>query len=511
MKKLLALLLVLCMVLGMVACAKPADSADSTTTTGEETTETEETVGNREDISVVDEDDLILKTDDVDSNDAYINPEKFGGKTIHIAGINSETFDDIENMGKGSYLWMMRAACEDWAALNNCTIEYVCDNDSTSILTAVNSGETPDLVLYTNAYPLLSNLDITRAFTDEELAVVSKIVGEGWASMIHYQGEIHGLEVPWGGNHWYYYNRTMYENYGAKSPKEYYQEGNWTFETMEKCHESVTRDNNGDGKINEDDTYGISSTYLTDFMGAPYHFYMDPVTGKLTCTYGTSEEYRRLLEMSYTGRTETLSVLSGYYTCKTSANPRPSAMFADAEWYNFEHLYDVLDNGDVIECLPNPVFTTEQPTRVTNHTVRYMAMLNSCDENEAAFALYCYMLKVGMRYISDFSVGLYECTYDGIQGASDYSKGWLKQFKKVLQDRRRAFAEIEDWDQEHYLQMVKDLFASETRQYIVSNYDSAGSSGETIKTEGLPPASVIAKLAEAGNAFVTKYNSLYAK
>lgn len=506
MKKLLALLLVLCMVLGMVACAKPQDSADSTTT--EETTETEDTTPIRDDISVVDEDDLILKTDDVDSNDAYINPEKFGGKTIQIAGINSETFDDIENMGSGSYLWMMRAACEDWAALNNVKIEYVCDNDSTSILTAVNSGDTPDIVLYANAYPLLSNLGITRAFTDEELAVVSKIVGEGWASMISYQGEIHGLEMPWGGNHWYYFNRTMYENYGAKSPKEYYQEGNWTFETMEKCHESVTRDNNGDGKINENDTYGISSTYLTSFLGAPYRILMDETTGKLTSIIGTSAEYRKLLEMSYTGQTETLSVLSGYYTCKTSATPRPSAQFADAEWYNFEHLYSVLDNGDVIECLPNPVFSTEQPTRVTNHTVRYMAMLNSCDENEAAFALYCYMLKVGMRYISDFSVGLYECTYDGIQGASDYSKAWMKQFKKVLQDRRRAFAEIEDWDQEHYLQMVKDLFAPETRQYIISSYNV---SVDEVKTEGLPPASIIAKQAEAYNAMVTKYNSLYAK
>ena len=507
MKKLLALLLVLCMVLGMVACAKPADSAEGTTT-NEETTETEETVGIREDITVVDEADLILKTDDVDSNDAYINPEKFGGKTIHIAGIESESFDDISNMGQGSYLWMMRAACEDWAALNNAKIEYICANDSTSILTAVNAGDTPDIVLYCNEYPLLSNMNITRAFTADELEVLKKIVGEGWTEMIHYKGDIHGLEIPWGGNHWYYYNRTMYENYGAKTPKEYYQEGNWTFETMEKCHESVTKDNNGNGKIDEDDTYGISSTYISDFMGAPYRVIMDEETGKLSSIVDTSAEYRELLEMSYKGTTETLSVLSGYFTCKTPTSPRPSAQFADAEWYNFEHLYQTLDNGDVIEAIPNPVFSTEQPTRVTNYTVRYMSMLNSCDENEAAFALYCYILKVGMRYTSDFSIGLYECTYDGIQGASDYSAGWLKQFKKVLQDRRRAFAEIEDWDQDTYIQMVKDLFSKDTRQYIISSY--AGVPSFTEKTEGLPPASIIAKYAEYNNGWIAKYNSLYA-
>ena len=506
MKKLLALLLVLCMVLGMVACAKPADSAEGTTT-GEETTETEETVGIREDITVVDEEDLVLKTGDVDSNDAYINPEKFGGKTIQIAGIDSESYEDISNMGKGTYLWMMRAACEDWAALNNAKVEFICDNDSTSILTAVNSGDRPDMVLYTNAFPQLANLNITKAFTDEQTEVLGKIVGEGWLDMLNYKGDCYGVEIPWGGNHWYYYNRTMYENYGVKSPKEYYQEGNWTWETMEKCHESVTKDNNGNKKIDEDDTYGITSDYIMAFMAAPYT-YAEDENGRLTSIIGTSEQYRALLEMKYKGQTETLSVLKGYISCLTSATPRPSAHYADAEWYNFEHLYQVIDNGDVIECLPIPVYSTENPVRTTNYTVRYMAMLNSCDEDDAAFALFCYILKVGMRYTSEFSVGLYECSYDGIQGASDYSKAWMKQFKKVLQDRRRAFAEIEDWDQDTYIQMVKDMFSTDSVQYVIRSYE--GMESYKGSTEGLPPASVIAKLSEHYNAQATKYNSLYA-
>ena len=53
MKKLLALLLVLCMVLGMVACAKPADSAGSTSS-NDETTETEEP-GQEQNIPAVEE------------------------------------------------------------------------------------------------------------------------------------------------------------------------------------------------------------------------------------------------------------------------------------------------------------------------------------------------------------------------------------------------------------------------------------------------------------------------
>ncbi len=506
MKKLLALLLVLCMVLGMVACAKPGDSAGSTGST--ETTETEDTTPIRDDISVVDEADLVLKTDDVDSNAAYINPDKFGGKTLHLAGIDSDTYEDIENFGeKGDFLWMMRAAIADWAALNNVNIEFVANYDSKSILAAVNAGDTVDMVLYANAFPQLQNLGITRAFTADEMSVLNKIVGEGWMSMMTYKDGVYGVELPWGGNHWYYYNRTMYENYGVKSPKEYYLEGNWTYDTMEACHESVTKDNNGNGKIDENDTYGISSVYMTSFMAWPYEV-SEGADGKLTDITGTSPEYRRILEMSYKGQTETLSVLKGQFTNKTSTNPRPSAQFSDAEWYNFEHLYDVMDNGDVIECLPTPVFSTEQPTRVTNHTVRYMAMANSCDEQEAAFALFCYILKVGMRYISDYSVGLYDCTYEGIQGASDFSKAWKKEFKRVLADRRRAFIEIEDWDQETYIKMVQDVFAADTKQYVARAYE--GKPRDTNNYDGLPAASVLAKISEYQSGWINKYNSLYA-
>jgi hypothetical protein len=46
-----------------------------------------------------------------DSNDEYVNPEKFGGKTLQIYGCSSITYDDIENMeGEGTFIWMMRAA-----------------------------------------------------------------------------------------------------------------------------------------------------------------------------------------------------------------------------------------------------------------------------------------------------------------------------------------------------------------------------------------------------------------
>ena len=79
--------------------------------------------------------------------------------------------------------------------------------------------------------------------------------------------------------------------------------------------------------------------------------------------------------------------------------------------------------------------------------------MTSCDENEATISLMHYILRVGMRYISDFSLGLYKCNYEGIRGASKYAHGWKQNFEAIVADRQAAFDELEGWDQELYQKM----------------------------------------------------------
>ena len=149
MKRLLAMMLALIMVFSLVACGKPADNADGTKPSAGPT-EPKETTPLRDDIENISPD--LLEKDpenlEPDSNDAYINPEKFGGKTLQIYGVSSITYDDIENMnGEGNFLWMMRAAADEWAELNNVTLSYDGDYNSSTILGAINSGERPDLLM----------------------------------------------------------------------------------------------------------------------------------------------------------------------------------------------------------------------------------------------------------------------------------------------------------------------------------------------------------------------------
>lgn len=506
MKKLIALLLALCTLLSLAACKKPVASNNGTTGSTQATTEeSKETTPIREDVNEVAPD--VIQPDESipDSNDEYINPEKFGGKEIQIYGISSLTYDDIENMPvPANYLWMMRAAIDEWATLNNVKVTFEGDYSSSNILGAINSGAKPDLVLYTDQVPSAFNMGISKPFTQEQYDEIAKICGPNYLDLEKYKGEVHAVLPPWTGNTWFYYNKTMFENYGAKTPLEYYKEGNWTWDTMVECWEAVTRDNDGNGKINGTDTFGCSTAI---YLQKPYQL-IEGDDGKLTSTVATSEQWRKYADIVYAGHKEKL-YLAGpdNMRCTTSTTPRPGTHLGDCEWYNFDHLYQTIANGDEIVAIPVPVYSAENPIRWTQYTNRVIMMMKSCDEEEATMALICYMLKVGMRYMADYSCGLFKCTYEGIRGASEFSKGWKEKFAEELEMRRADFAAIEDWDQEVYEKMVQDILSAQS--YGMKRY--AGMSTESIKhVNSLPSASAIPKVLEAENAWINKYNSLYA-
>ncbi len=505
MKRIFALLLAFCMLVGLCACGKPADKTDDGKT-NPTTEESRETTPLRDDIADVSPD--ALKPDEenkaADSNDEYINPEKFGGKELQIYGLSSVVYDDIENMENHNFLWMMRAAADEWAALNNVTLSYEGDYNSSTILSAINSGDKPDLLMICTSPPQPANLGISRAFTQEEYDALAKIIGTSYLDLMNYKGESHGLVYPWSGCFWFRYNETLFQNYGAKTPMEYYLEGNWTWETMEECFEAVTKDFDGNGKIDKTDTYGCSTLL---YLAKAYQ-YTEGDDGKLVSCIDTSEQFRTYAEMVYRGHKETLSLAGpSNQRCTITTTPRPGCHMGDTEWYNFHSMYQVNDAGEVIRAVPFPVYTKENPIRWTQYTEHTMSIMSSCDEPEATLSLLCYMMKVGMRYMSDYSCGLYKCSYEGMRGASDYSKAYLDRLADVIEERRAEFAEIEEWDQVTFEKMVEEVLTAPG--YVQKRYIGENSVGGELSS--MPPASSIPILAQRQKAWITKYNDLYAK
>ncbi len=508
MKRLLAMLLALVMVFSLIACGKPADTDGTKPSQNAGNNEPKQTTPLREDIENINPEILQKDPENVvpDSNDEYINPEKFGGKELQIYGLSSIVYDDVENMnGIGNFLWMMRAAADEWAELNNVTLSYEGDYNASTILGAINSGDRPDLLMLCTQNPNSSNMGITKAFSQEQYDQIAKICGKQYLDMMNYKGECHGFVYPWSGCTWFRYNETMFQNYGAKTPLEYYLEGNWTWETMEDCFEAVTKDIDGNGKIDKSDTYGCGTLV---YLSYPYYLSEDAETGKLTCTVETNEQFRTYAEMVYRGARETLSTAGpSNLSCKITTTPRPGTHLGDTEWYNFHSMYQVNDLGEVIRAIPVPVYSKENPVRWTQFTEHVMSMMATCDEEEATMALICYILKVGMRtWMSDYSCGLYKCTYEGLRGASEYSKAYLERFNEGLEERRAEFAEVPDWDQETFVKMVDEVLTAQA--YVQKRYTGMTFGyGDSIST--MPPASSLPIIAAAKNSWISKYNSLY--
>ena len=509
MKRILALLLALCMVFALAACGK-SDTTDGTGATKNQAAnnneETEWTYIHEVNTGNFNVEELVTGTNaaatntTILNNDDLINPEKFAGKKIQIYGYSSATYEDIDEMGKGTFIWMVRAAVAEWAALNQVEVEYVGGFDQNVIMGDINAGGKPDLLIYANKFPATATSGITRAFTDEEYELLAETCGNYYLDMVKYNGKSYGVQSPWSGGTLHYFNKTLYEQYGVKSPAEYFLEGNWNWDTAEKAYTEITRDLDGDGKM---DIYG-SGTLFRMIHPFEYKFNDD---GTVTNTILTAPEVTRYLEINYKGWKETKAIGS-YVDCNVATTPRPATHMGDAEWYNFEHLYQELVNGDIINCVPVPRYKNDSESYY-QHTTVYSSILTSCDEPEATAALLCYTLRVGMRYMSDFSLGLYKCNYEGIRGACKYSYQWKQNFKQICADRQEAFDALEEWDQELYEKLQYEVLNADNHK-IGLTIPGATSIFNMPESNSMPPASSLPIIAQKVDAFVNEYNNLYA-
>lgn len=92
--------------------------------------------------------------------------------------------------------------------------------------------------------------------------------------------------VTLGATYCMYFNKTLGENYGYPADKMYSTvlDGNWTVDTMKSVIKDLTVDLNGDGQMDENDLYGLSTT--TESPAVAYQWAFDaPMTRKGTDGY----------------------------------------------------------------------------------------------------------------------------------------------------------------------------------------------------------------------------------
>ena len=468
MKKLLALVLVLCMVVGLVACSKPAEQDPEITTTP--------TTGET----------------------------SFAGKTLQIWGNGSATsYTDYDAFGKGNYVWMMRAAIDEWATINGVTIKYCGSYNQNAILAAMASGEKPDIIFQTENFPTVANYGIVAPWTEEEYNTLTEIMGNSkYMDMLQYKTKSYGFVYPWSGNNMCYFNQSMFERYDVKSPLDYFNEGNWNWDTFILCMEQMTKDLDGDGTI---DTYGASSWSTLDMINPTR---MDDKGNALSVIdepwfYAYADAMYQIYGVK--------KIASGRDNIQSNVTyPMVAMQLSDCEPYNFEHMFQVIANGDELVVVPMPIWEGENGAKMEwlRWTQSCGHLAASCDEREAAFDLLCYLIKCGMKYISDFSLGAIKCDYAGIQGTSDLSKQWKEAFAKVCEDREAKIKELSFYSADH-MAKVKQYLDGLKDWYSYAKFGGLPDLTSYAELNKMPAASSIAAIRETYQAALDKYNDLY--
>lgn len=488
MKKIIALLLVLCLVFGLVACGKKTTGDNNVADTGSSNSGSNDSgdSGNND-------------AGNNDSGNTNTGDKPYAGKTLQIWGLVGDEYQSIDKINAKVWLWMVCAAIEEWAAINDVKLEYVAPYNQDSLIGSINSGEKPDFCMATQAFPAVANMGLIQPFNDEQKAKISDIVGESWLQM--YRGEAYGVLPPWTGAETVKYNRSMMERYDVKTPQEYIDEGNWTWETFMKVARECTKDIDGDGKL---DTIGATVESMQRFVQAVNE---DPETGKLTSNMN-SEVNKAFADMIYKGVVEEKSILAEYRVVTDMKNPQIAMSIQDGEAYNFAHNYKVLTNGDIIEtCMP-PAQNKDSNVRLSLTNYNFFIPTGS-DDADAATDMICYILKAGMKWIEDHSEGLYDTEYKGITGACKYSKAWKELYDDFLWERDDEYAKIkDDYNEEAYAQLLEDYLT--VPKNPGRKYSNVSTSPYTAKEMfEAPPATSLATLGPRLESQCAKYNELF--
>ena len=130
------------------------------------------------------------------------------------------------------------------------------------ILASIAADDAPDLIWTYDANYIKNAVNGVIAPIDDLIDLDDGLWDE-MSKKMTWDGK-HYLPIPKGATSevLVYYNKTMFENNGVKTPTDYWKEGNWTLENFQKCATDLTKDTDRDGKI---DQYGWASWRFFDF------------------------------------------------------------------------------------------------------------------------------------------------------------------------------------------------------------------------------------------------------
>jgi len=245
-KRFLTLILALSCVASLVACG-----VEKTQTTDQETidlTETSQTM-NQE---IVD----LAETSQTLDQETYILPQTLENPDLVIVwDMTEDTWK--ENLEKDpnafNLVWTTKEAFEEKYGGHVEVIGVGWGDMMNQTISMVNAGEVCDLVqAHDQNFPIYAAKNIVR-----DISEYVNINDDFWNDSVTKAFTYGGVPYAIGADATpvvISYNKTLFEQNGVKTPREYFEEGNWTWDTFREVALEMTSDTDGDGN---NDIYGF--------------------------------------------------------------------------------------------------------------------------------------------------------------------------------------------------------------------------------------------------------------
>lgn len=422
--------------------------------------------------------------------------------------LTSKYGPDVEMTYANDFFQTVYHALNEWCAENEATWTQLATSDTNVLMAAAAAGQSVDLYLHYNQFPSLPNLGLMQPIGDyyDEL---SEKYGSQFLDVLSYKGESYGLQLPSNAYGALEYDRTIFEQLGVKLPKEYFMEGNWTWDTLWELCSELTRDLDGDGTM---DVIGMGVSILSRFMTPSVQLNED---GTLTSLLDT-DKYRDLAQAMYEGVmvTNTMSYnarMVGYPTNDEYSTDATIAMAIGANGHpgDISTLLHVNTTGvadnHIHEVVPLPVYNSEEEESVSInlHNIMIPTAAQSLD---ASVSLMDYVVEC----ICEVHVPeMYDL--EGLRGNTDASAEYLQLANEAYETRIAETMAMSEYDEE-YIQAVMDYWADKDIWFAPSYSGvtfefTSNTSYSSLWTK--PAATSIAEILPVHQAQCDTYNSTY--
>ncbi len=431
----------------------------------------------------------------------------YDGVTLKLLGYNfAYAFAADGSMKRATDSNMpIYAALYEFAEKTGVKYEHV----SGDLAALIASGEVPDLWNTNNVFPEASAQGLIEAWDAEWVAKLGEKHGEGWLNAMNYAGQCYGIVHKWSSLGALQYNYTKMVDLGIKTPREYYLDGEWTWENFFKMLNECVIDADGDGNLEYDaiGKYNWNSYMLADVA-------IDE-NGNAVSLVDT-ERYRTLHNYIYN------AYQTGAISNHGNGLNRNGTSYTLCRWrlsepYTLgnENAVGFVQDGDYIDVIMPPKMNAEDTEQGFGVNFVYMlrpagAGAKDAKTVEAAYALVDFIYECEEQFMNICSGGAYPFEGKGITGTTPESKAWMELLKTTLEKDIAATTELPEYDAE-WVTILANWY--NTAPVFFRELKIPGLQNNQITSDDAlnnPTATFVAQFAPVHQAQCDAFNLLYA-